>query len=145
MLKNVLQGHPFLKGDIVETVHSHQNYCVCVICLVHARIRTFLCSPMGTELGGNKTVFTSYCMPSAEWLTEFVSPGSEAMEKGWDAEHRAGCRLVMRELSVSLACRITGAACSTAGSWEQLLETPHSVKPHVLPCNVSFHTASGNY
>lgn len=42
-------------------------------------------------------------MPSAEWLTGLVSPGSEAMEKSWGAEHRGGCRLAVRELSASLA------------------------------------------
>lgn len=49
MLENVLQGHLFLKGDIVEIVHSYQNYPVCVICLVHAHIRAMLCTPMGPE------------------------------------------------------------------------------------------------
>lgn len=52
MLENVLQGHLFLKGDIVEIVHSYQNYPVCVICLVHAHIRAMLCTPMGPERWG---------------------------------------------------------------------------------------------
>lgn len=71
-------------------------------------------------VGCDKIVLTFYCMPSAEWLTEFVSPGSEAMEKSYRV-HRGGCRLAMRELSASLACRITRAACSASGRWGQLL------------------------
>lgn len=88
MLENVLQGHPFLKGDIVQAVHSFQNCPGCGICLVHAQRCTLLCSPTGPGCwggreGGNKIVFTFYCVPAAAWLTEFVSPGSEAPKPSW--------------------------------------------------------------
>lgn len=113
-----------------------------MICLVPAPIHTLSCSPVGPECwggSGKKIVFTVYCVPAAEWLSEFVSHGSEATGRIWGAEPRAGCGLVIREL-----CRIAGAACSATGRWGQMLGTPHSIKPHVLARNVSFHSALGN-
>lgn len=92
MLENVLQGHPFLKGDIVQIVHSFQDCSGCVIGLVCVHRCTLLCSPtphhrarmlQGEGKGGNKIVFTFYCMSPGAWLTAFVSPGSEAPEQGW--------------------------------------------------------------
>lgn len=92
VLENVLQGHPFLKGDIVQIVHSFQDCSGCVICLVHAHGCTLLCSPTphhragmlwGEGKGGNKIVFTFYCVSPGAWLTAFVSPGSEALEQNW--------------------------------------------------------------
>lgn len=53
---------------------------------------------------GEQNSFTFYCMPSAEWLTEFASPGSETMEKSWGAEHRGGCGLAIRELYIASRC-----------------------------------------
>jgi len=78
---------------------------------------------------GDKIVFTFYCMPCAEWLTEFVSPGSGAMEKSEGAEHRGGCRLAARELSASLP----GAAF--AESPEQRVQ-PQAAGSRCLGCQV---------
>lgn len=70
MPKNVLQGHFFLKDDIVEIVHSSQNYSVWfVLC---TRTYALGCvAPQGQNAGcgGEEIAFSFYCVPSAEWLT----------------------------------------------------------------------------
>jgi len=53
--------------------------------------------------GEKKVLFSSYCVPSKEQLTQFVSSASEAMKQNQGAEHAGDCGLVISELSAPLA------------------------------------------
>lgn len=58
---------------------------------------------MGPECWEKRIAFAFYCVPSTEQLTDFLSSGSEVMEKSWGAECTGGCRLAIQELSAPLA------------------------------------------
>lgn len=50
-----------------------------------------------------KALFSSYCVPSKEQLTQLLSSASEAMKKSQGAVHAGGCGLLISQLSAPMA------------------------------------------
>lgn len=67
---------------------------MCDLSCAYARAQ-FVAVPWVQNAGNKRIAFTSYCVHPTEYLTDFLSFGSKAVEKSWGAECMGGCGLAI--------------------------------------------------